>query len=35
MERRLNKKTESYITGFKDSIREKATQMGMTESIDY
>ena len=29
MERRLNKKTESYITGFKDSIREKATQMGM------
>ena len=30
MERRLNKKTESYITGFKDSIREKATQMGMT-----
>ena len=29
MERRLNKKTETYITGFKDSIREKATQMGM------
>ena len=29
MERRLNKKLESYITSFKDNIREKATQMGM------
>jgi hypothetical protein len=30
MERRLNKKLESYITSFKDNIRDKATQMGMT-----
>ena len=30
MERRLNKKVETYITSFKDSIRDKATQMGMT-----
>ena len=29
MERRLNKKVESYITSFKDSIREKATSMDM------
>ena len=29
MEKRLNKKAEGYITTFKDSIREKATQMGM------
>jgi isopropylmalate/homocitrate/citramalate synthase len=29
MERRLNKKAESYITNFKDNIREKITQMGM------
>jgi hypothetical protein len=29
MEKRLNKKAESYITTFKDSIREKVTQMGM------
>jgi hypothetical protein len=32
MEKRLNKKVESYITSFKDSIREKATQMGMTKN---
>lgn len=32
MERRLNKKIDSYITTFKDSIREKATQMGMTKN---
>ena len=32
MERRLNKKTETYITSFKDNIREKATQMGMTKN---
>jgi hypothetical protein len=31
MERRLNKKLESYIATFKDNIREKATQMGMTK----
>lgn len=27
MERRLNKKAETYITSFKDSIREKATNL--------
>jgi hypothetical protein len=32
MEKRLNKKTEQFISTFKDSIREKATQMGMTKS---
>lgn len=32
MERRLNKKAETYITVFKDGIREKATQMGMTKN---
>jgi len=31
MEKRLNKKAESYITSFKDGIREKVTQMGMTK----
>jgi hypothetical protein len=32
MERRLNKKAETYITSFKDNIREKASQMGMTKN---
>ncbi len=32
MERRLNKKLETYITSFKDGIREKATQMGMIKN---
>ena len=32
MERRLNKKLEIYITNFKDNIREKATQMGMSKN---
>ena len=32
MEKRLNKKAESYITLFKDAIREKATQMCMTKN---
>jgi hypothetical protein len=32
MEKRLNKKAESYITSFKDGIREKVTQMGMTKN---
>ena len=32
MERRLNKKAETYIASFKDGIREKATQMGMTKN---
>jgi len=31
MERRLNKKTEAYITSFKDNIREKASLMGMAK----
>jgi hypothetical protein len=30
MERRLNKKLETYITTFKDNIREKATQLGLS-----
>jgi hypothetical protein len=29
MERRLNKKAETYVTEFKDSIREKATVLGI------
>ena len=29
MERRLNKKIEAYISQFKESIKEKATQMGV------
>jgi len=32
MERRLNKKVETYITIFKDCIREKTTQLGMTDN---
>ena len=32
MERRLNKKAETYITTFKDSIREKTTQMGIAKN---
>ena len=30
MERRLNKKIETYLTDFKDSVREKATSLGLT-----
>jgi len=30
MERRLNKKAETYITDFKDSIKAKATQLGLS-----
>jgi hypothetical protein len=33
MERRLNKKVESYIALFKDNIRDKATQLGLTTDI--
>jgi hypothetical protein len=33
MERRLNKKLETYITTFKDSICEKATQLGLSTDI--
>ena len=29
MEKRINKKTESYITAFKDNIRDKATNLGI------
>jgi hypothetical protein len=29
MEKRLNKKVDTYISGFKDNIREKATQMDL------
>ena len=32
MERRLNKKVELYITNFKDSIREKTTQMSIAKN---
>lgn len=32
MEKRLNKKTDQFISTFKDNIREKATQMGMTKN---
>ena len=32
MEKRLNKKAETYVTSFKDSIREKAAQMGMSKN---
>jgi hypothetical protein len=30
MEKRLNKKLETYIASFKDNIREKASQLGLT-----
>lgn len=33
MERRLNKKVETYITEFKDSIREKSTQLGLANDM--
>ena len=33
MERRLNKKVETYITTFKDSVRDKATQLGLNNDI--
>lgn len=32
MEKRLNKKVDSYITAFKDNIRNKASQMGLTKN---
>ena len=32
MEKRLNKKSETYITNFKDSIREKASNLGLTKN---
>jgi len=33
MEKRLNKKLESYITSFKDNIREKATNLGLNNDV--
>jgi len=35
MEKRLNKKLEVYITSFKDSIREKATQLGLSKNDEF
>jgi len=32
MEKRLNKKLETWITSFKDDIREKATQIGISKN---
>jgi hypothetical protein len=32
MERRLNKKAEGYITTFKDNIRDKASDLGMSKN---
>ena len=34
MEKRLNKKLEVYLTTFKDEIRDKATQLGLTKNED-
>jgi len=33
MEKRLNKKVETYITTFKDNVLEKATQLGLNTDI--
>jgi hypothetical protein len=35
MERRLNKKLETYITTYKDSIREKATQLNLNNDEKF
>lgn len=32
MEKRLNKKVEGYLSEFKDNIREKATQLGISKN---
>jgi hypothetical protein len=32
MEKRLNKKAESYVTEFKDNIRDKACQLGLNKN---
>lgn len=32
MDRRLNKRAELYVTGFKENIREKMTQLGLTST---
>lgn len=33
MERRLNKKLETYISTLKDNVREKATQLGLNNDV--
>ena len=33
MERRLNKKAECYLTSFKDSIREKTVELGLSNEV--
>jgi len=33
MERRLNKKAETYISTFKDNIKEKASQLGLLKDL--
>ena len=35
MERRLNKKAETYISTFKDNIREKATELGLLKDLPH
>ena len=35
MEKRLNKKLNDYTSNFKDNIREKATQLGLTKNEDF
>ena len=35
MEKRLNKKLNDYISSFKDNIREKSTQLGLTKNEDF
>jgi len=35
MERRLNKKLETYITTYKDNIREKATQLNLNNDVKF
>ena len=32
MEKRLNKKTDAYISGFKENIKEKATLIGLSKN---
>ena len=34
MERRINKKIENYISEFKDNVKEKATELGLTTDIN-
>jgi len=34
MERRINKKIENYITEFKDNVKQKATELGVSKDIN-